>query len=68
VLNLDPLKPSGEAECSNGLIQNDLSFRLGKRYTRIYRATSIITEFIIIIYSYCIELKAMAMDLLSKGV
>jgi pSer/pThr/pTyr-binding forkhead associated (FHA) protein len=44
VLGLDLPGTSGGAEYSKDLIQDDSSSRLGKRYTRIYRATSTIAD------------------------
>jgi len=44
VLELDLPETSGGAEYSKDLIQDNSPFRLGKRYTRIYRLTSIIAD------------------------
>jgi hypothetical protein len=44
VLELDSPETFGEAEYSKDLIQDGSPFRLGKRYMRIYRATSIIAD------------------------
>jgi hypothetical protein len=44
VLELDSPGTSCGAEYSKGLIQDGSPSRLGKRYTRIYRATSTIAD------------------------